>query len=154
MQDDTIDPLSGTPRTSGSEGNGGGVLDAIRAGLAESPQIVNLIAASLRSCAGGLRLGQSGPALDTLGQAVGNLALLAELVTSLRNGLARLNLDSAPIASWHSCTETFRGVVEALERRDWVLLSDLIDYELCPMLEETQKEMAALRERLEDVAAR
>jgi hypothetical protein len=124
------------------------ILVAIRAGLEESPQTVNLIAASLRSCAGGLRMGQSGPALETLGQAVGNLTLLAELVSGIRTGLARLNLVGAPLASWDACAGTFKGVVDTLERRDWVLLADLIEYELCPALDETEKEMAALRERL------
>jgi len=145
-------PLPVNPPMPCAEGNSSAILAAIRAGLAESPETVNLIAASLRSCAGGLRLGQSGRALETLGQAVGNLTLLAELVSGLRSGLARLNLDSAPLASWDSCAEIFKGVVDALERRDWVLLSDLIEYELCPTLEETEREMTALRERLTGIA--
>ena len=59
-----------------------------------------------------------------------------------------MNLDGVHLASWDACAGTFKGVVDALERRDWILLSDLIEYELCPALDETEKEMVALRERL------
>jgi hypothetical protein len=146
------DPVPGTISKPVGRANGAEVLTAIRNGLAEGPQTVNLIAATLRDCAAGLRLCPSAHALERLGEAVGNLALLAELVSGLRSGLALLNLDSAPLTGWDSCAATFTGVVDALERRDWVLLSDLIEYELCPTLDETERGMSALHERLAGIA--
>jgi spore maturation protein CgeB len=39
-------------------------------------------------------------------------------------------------------------MVSALENRDWVTLSDMIQYELCPMLEETQKSASDMADKL------
>jgi hypothetical protein len=83
-----------------------------------------------------------------LTQAIGNLALLSEFIGELRRGLQRLRVTVDVFPAWNDARDVFQGMVSALESRDWVTLSDMIEYELSPMLEETQKCASDLAERL------
>jgi hypothetical protein len=124
------------------------VLAAVRAGLEEAPATVRQLGGSLERCAAELRLGQPSAALAALTSAIGNLAVLAEFIVELRKGLETLGVNESGLKSWDGCRDAFREIVNALEKRDWVFLSDLIEYELCPALEQTGNGMSCLAERL------
>lgn len=129
------------------------LLDAVRNGLAEGAGVVAELKNSLKSCSDNLRIGQSAQALGELTQAIGNLALLSEFIGELERGLKGLRVTGDVFPAWNDAREAFQGMVSALENRDWVVLSDMIQYELCPMLEETQKCASDLAEKLGTGAA-
>jgi hypothetical protein len=124
------------------------LLDAVKSGLAEGARVVAELNCSLKSCADNLRIGQSAQVMAELTQAIGNLALLSEFIGELRRGLQRLRVTVDVFPAWNDARDVFQGMVSALESRDWVTLSDMIEYELSPMLEETQKCASDLAERL------
>ena len=124
------------------------MLNAVRKALAEGSESVKALECTFKRCAGGLRLGEPSQTLGELTDAIGNLALLAELVGQLRSGLLVLRVEGTPFSRWQASAEAFQGMVTALEGKDWVFLSDLLEYEICPLMQETEKEMSLLSEQL------
>jgi hypothetical protein len=51
-------------------------------------------------------------------------------------------------ASLEKSVDLFREMNAAMERKDWVSLADLIQYELSPLLEEGRKEFTVVRDLL------
>ncbi len=127
------------------------VLTIIRKALADSSGHINALECTFRRCACNLRVGASSQTLRELTDAIANLALLAELVGQLRSGLLAAKMGGAFFSRWQgpASAEAFQGIVTALEGKDWVFLADLLEYEISPLMAETQKEMSLLSERLE-----
>ncbi|NWG10097.1 MAG: hypothetical protein HXX80_07345 [Nitrososphaerales archaeon] len=125
--------------------------NALRRALAEGSENVRALEGSFRRCVSNLRLGGSGQNLAELSDAIASLALLTELVGQLRTGLLVTDLEARPFSMWQipSSAEAFQGLVKALEEKDWVFLADLLEYEICPLMLETDKEMSQLSKRLE-----
>ena len=127
------------------------VLTTVRKALADGSESVKALECTFRRCACSLRVGATSQTLRDLTEAIANLALLAELVGQLRNGLLAAKVEGAPFSNWQgsASTEAFQGLVAALEGKDWVFLADLLEFEICPLMAETEREMSLLGERLE-----
>ncbi len=54
-------------------------------------------------------------------------------------------------ACWDNSLGIFREMLSAFETRDWVTLSDLIQYELPPLFEEGKKGLSEISERLLEI---
>ncbi len=130
------------------------VLTTVRKALADGSGSVKALERTFSRCAGSLRVGVSSQTLRELTDAMANLALLAELVGQLRNGLLVAKVEGAPFSRWQgpASAEAFQGIVTALEGKDWIFLADLLEYEICPLMAETQTEMSLLSQRLDACA--
>jgi len=122
------------------------ILNTIRKALVEGSESVRALEMTLKRCATSLRVGEPGPVLGELTDAIANLALVTELVGQLRKGLLASKMEGTPFSRWQASasTEAFQGIVAALEGKDWVFLSDLLEYEICPLMAETGREMSLL----------
>ncbi|GEM_PF-3374717 len=121
------------------------LLDAVEKGLAEGAGVAAELRDSLLRSVDEIRLGGpgQGQAMARFTQALENLTLMTDLVRELRKGLHCLGIEANPFSAWDHAGEGLAAMVSALENRDWILLADTIQYELCPLLEETEKRAGA-----------
>jgi len=120
----------------------------VRHALTEGAGTLEHLQEALRQCAESLRLGDPGGTATDLREVIGHLVILSEFIDQVRKGLRALQVDGTPFEAWSRSVDVFQQMVSAMESRDWVTLSDLIEYELHPRLDETRHEMLALTARL------
>lgn len=90
------------------------------------PRMVN----GCREITNNLQVGNEATALSQMPQFVEGLQWIFEAITGIqKNGLLH-EID------FGSLQEYFNGVVNSLEIKDYVLLADLLEYEIAPVLEE------------------
>lgn len=109
---------------------------------------VGHIGDGLLDCANRLRSEQTEEIFTALSSGIDNLSQLIALVKELRTGLTQLDISVEPLSVWDKSLGTFQEMVSAFERRDWITLSDLIQYELHPLLMEARKGLFSLKETL------
>jgi hypothetical protein len=126
------------------------ILDTVCQALVRGAESAEALEKTLKRCAANLRVGQSSEVLGELTDAIANLALITELVGQLRRGLLASNMEGAPLSRWQTpaSAQAFQEIVTALEAGDWVFLSDLLEYEICPLVTETGAEMSLLLDDL------
>lgn len=123
----------------------------IREGIEAALSVVGEIDAGLLDCSKRLRLDPSSETLSALSLGIGNLGDLVDLVQEIRKGVDHLESRPVPadaFASLEKSGDLFREMQAALERKDWVSLADLIQYEISPILGEGKKEFAAVLDLL------
>lgn len=123
----------------------------IRDGIEAAISVVGRIDADLLDCSKRLRVEPANETFTALSQGIGNLGDLVALVQEIRKGVGHLESRPVPadaFSSLEKSVDLFREMQAAMERKDWVSLADLIQYELSPLLEEGKKEFAAARDLL------
>lgn len=123
----------------------------IREGIEAAISVVGRIDSDLLDCSKRLRVEPANETFTALSQGIGNLGDLVALVQEIRKGVDHLESRPVPadaFSSLEKSVDLFREMQAAMERKDWVSLADLIQYELSPLLGEGKKEFAAARDLL------
>ncbi|NOZ26202.1 MAG: hypothetical protein GXO94_08965 [Nitrospirae bacterium] len=129
------------------------LVGAIQKGIAETDGVVTEIGEKLLDCVNLLRTEQSDDVFMALSEGIKNLDYLMEFVREVRKGVEHLRLrgydiSMEPFACWDDSLDIFKEMLSAFESKDWVTLSDLIQYELPQILGEGRQGLSAIRDRL------
>jgi len=127
------------------------LLARIRDGVEAAISVVGEIDAGLLDCSKQLRVDPSNETFTVLSAGVTNLGDLIALVEEIRKGvahLASLPVPEGAFSALDKSVDLFREMQAAMERKDWISLADLIQYELSPILGEGKKEFAVVRDLL------
>ena len=132
------------------------LVKAIQKGIAEADDIVTEIGEGLLECVNLLRTEQSDRVFMALSEGLKNLNHLMDFIREVRKGIEHLrhkgyDIPMEPFACWDNSLDIFKEMLSAFETRDWVTLSDLIQYELPPLFEEGRKGLSEIRERLQEI---
>ncbi len=129
------------------------LVKAIQTGIAASEEVVGEIGERLLDCVNLLRTEQSDKVFMDLSEGIGNLYHLLEFVREVRRGMEHLSsrgydVSMEPFKCWDNSLDIFREMLSAFENKDWVTLSDLIQYELPLILEDGRKGLSEIQEGL------
>lgn len=128
------------------------LLIAIKGSMGDGRDVVNRLNNFFRDCVNKLRVEQSQEVLLQLTEAIENLQYFIEFASELKNGIAcfdNFGMIDDPISSEDSGVQIFRDLLSAMENQDWVMLADLVEYELSPLLTKEDEWMGMLKEKLE-----
>jgi hypothetical protein len=123
------------------------ILEGVEAAIS----VMGEIDAGLLDCSKRLRVDPSNETFSMLSSGVTNLGDLLALVQEIQKGVSHLESLPVPVdafASLEKSVDLFREMQASMERKDWISLADLIQYELSPILGEGKKEFAAVRDLL------
>lgn len=124
------------------------LLNAVKNSLKDAEEIVDEIGNRFMECARLLRIEQSEKVFNDLSIGMDNLRHLNDFIKELKNGLEHLGASTEPLAYWDRSIGMFKEMLSAFEKKDWINLADLIQYELDPILAEGRKGFAELKEKL------
>ncbi|GMT48352.1 MAG: hypothetical protein IEMM0007_1918 [bacterium] len=132
------------------------LVKAVQKGITETDEIVTEIGDRLLDCVNLLRTDQSERVFMALSEEIKNLNQLMDFIREVRKGVEHLRLKGydismEPFACWDNSLDIFREMLSAFETKDWVTLSDLIQYELPPLFEEGKKGLFEIKERLQEI---
>ncbi len=132
------------------------LMKAVRTGITEADKIVTEIGDRLLDCVNLLRTEQSDRVFVELSEGIKNLNHLIDFIREVKKGIEHLrfkgyDISMEPFACWDNSLDIFREMLSAFETRDWVTLSDLIQYELPPLFEEGKKGLSEIKERLQEI---
>ncbi|MBI5183961.1 MAG: hypothetical protein HY999_06315 [Nitrospinae bacterium] len=130
------------------------VVDAIKNGLTEANDIIKEIGNKMMDCANLLRVEQSYSLFTAFSEIIKNLSDFMEFIKEVRRGVEHLNLKGynvsmEPLLYWDRSLNLFKETLSAFESQDWITLSDLMQYELHPLLLEGEKGLSDLKESLQ-----
>jgi len=126
--------------------------DALIKGISEVTGIIKEIEKGLVECANLFRIEQSDKVLNLFIEKTENLNLLFEFIRQLRAGITNLNdpkLSTELLLCWDRANSILKEMVSSFENKDWITLSDLIQYELNPLLLEGEEKLSQLMEGLQ-----
>ncbi len=118
-------------------------------GISDAIGIVKEIEKEMMDCANLLRVQQSDRIFGLFSEGINNLNHLFEFIKELKAGMAHLkgiNVPAEALLCWDGAHSIFKDMLSAFENKDWVTLSDLIQYELSPLLLESEKGLSDLKE--------
>lgn len=127
------------------------LVNVLKEGLDDAVWSAGSIGNRLLESSDRLRIDHDEGTFRMLSEEIGNLGCLVDLVDGLRKGANCLQTSSVGpdlFGSWGRSLALFQEMLSALERKDWILLADLIRYELRPVLEKGEMELAAFRKSL------
>jgi len=130
------------------------VINTIKRGLVEAQDIMREIETGLMNSANQLRVEQHEEIFTALSISMNDLYHLMNFIDEVRKGIEHLKsreyeVSSEPLSCWDKSVDIFHEMLSAFERKDWVTLSDLIEYELQPLLSEGKRGLVELKERLD-----
>jgi hypothetical protein len=128
------------------------LLTAIKGSMGDGRDVINRLNDFFRDCVNKLRVEESKEVLLQLAEAIENLQYFIEFASELKNGMAcfdNFGMNDDPISSENSGVQIFRDLLSAMENQDWVMLADLVEYELSPLLTNEDEWMGKLKEKLE-----
>ncbi len=111
---------------------------ALKDGIGEVEELMGEIKERLLQAAEGLRVEQDGEAFQRLSGGIENLRDLIDFFEQVKEGLTCLGDPSIPqerLLCWDRSVELFQEMLSAFERKDWITVADIIEYELKPVLE-------------------
>jgi len=98
-----------------------------------------------------LRMEESENVFINLTQNIQDLECFLEFFSELREGLRYFDgfgLPPDPVSSQGAGLNLFQEMHSALESKDWIMLSDLIEYELSPLLLKEDEWLGSLNEKV------
>lgn len=98
-----------------------------------------------------LRMEESESVFVNLTQNIQDLDCFMGFITGLTDGMSYFDgfgLPTDPISSHGAGLNLFKEMNSALESKDWIMLSDLIEYELSPLLLKEDEWLGSLNEKL------
>ena len=129
--------------------------EAIMKSLDDIPEIIDELDDSLGRTAAALRIGQDEEVFGRLSQGLDGLKYLVQYIGELTNGLKHLEgcgqevpVDS--ISCWERSEGLFKEMLACFESEDWVSVSDMIEYEIRPLLKEGRQGLVAVRDGLDN----
>jgi hypothetical protein len=128
------------------------LLIAIKGSMDDGRDVVNRLNNYFMDCVNKLRVEQSQEVLLQLTEAIENLQYFVEFAFELKNGIAcfdNFGMNDDPISSENAGVQIFRDLLSAMENQDWVMLADLVEYELSPLLKSEDEWFGLLQNKLE-----
>ncbi len=113
------------------------ILQAIKNSVGDARHVVKELAEVFTERIQPLRLEESESVFNDLTQNIYDLQGLMEFIMELKNGMnyfEGFGLPADPITSDGSGLALFNEMHTSMESKDWVMLADLIEYELSPLL--------------------
>ena len=98
-----------------------------------------------------LRLEESERVFLNLSQNIQELDCFIDFITKLKEGMRyyeNFGLMADPLLSQNTGLVIFREMHSALESKDWIMLADLIEYELSPLLIREDEWLGDLNEKI------
>ena len=126
---------------------------AIKNSIGDARQVVQELADVFTERIQPLRLEESEAVFNDLTQNIYDLQGLMEFLKELKEGMdfyEGFSLPTDPISSNNNGLNLFKEMLASMESRDWVMLADLIEYELSPMLMNQSEWLGKLDEKLEN----
>ena len=130
------------------------LLAAIKNSITDARQVVQELAQVFTKSIQPLRLEESEAVFNDLSQNIYDLQGLMEFLSELKNGMdfyEGFSLPTDPISSNDNGLNLFKEMLTSMESRDWIMLADLIEYELSPMLMNQSEWLGKLDEKLENI---
>ncbi len=129
------------------------LLAAIKNSISDARQVVKELAEVFAERIQPLRLEESEAVFNDLTQNICDLQGLMEFLTELKDGMhyfEGFELPSDPISSKEEGLKLFKEMLASMESKDWIMLADLIEYELSPLLVQEEEWLGKLDEKLVD----
>jgi len=127
------------------------LLAVIKNCIGDARQVVKELAQVFAERIQPLRLEESENVFNDLTQNIYDLQGLMEFISELKDGMhyyKGFGLPSDPISSNHNGLNLFNEMLTSMESRDWIMLADLIEYELSPLLMKEDEWLGKLDEKL------
>ena len=129
------------------------LLAAIKNSISDAREVVKELAKVLSERIQPLRLEESEEVFNDLTQNICDLQGLMEFLSELQDGMdyfEGFGLPSDPISSNEEGLKLFREILASMESKDWIMVADLIEYELSPLLIQEEEWLGKLDEKLAD----
>lgn len=122
----------------------------------QASQLVKEISDRVMNCATSLRIEQSEKTFRQVSEEIKNLASLMEFVSEVKKGLTFLTskgyeISMEPFSCWEKSLDIFDEMLSAFRNEDWVIVSDLLQYEICPLLEDGGKSFLEITQSLNNL---
>jgi hypothetical protein len=129
------------------------LLAAIKNSISDARQVIKELAEVFAERIQPLRLEESEAVFNDLTQNICDLQGLMNFLTELKDGMhyfEGFGLPSDPISSNEAGLKLFKEMLASMESKDWIMLADLIEYELSPLLVQEEEWLGKLDEKLVD----
>lgn len=126
---------------------GSEIITAIKNSIDDARDTVRQLDGQFLENARTLRIEESKEVFMSLEQNITDLQHFMEYISVLNNGLNQIGgigLPVDPISRNNTGIGLFEEMNSALESKDWVVLSDIIEYELAPLLQSEDKWLGEL----------
>ncbi len=127
------------------------IFNAIRNSIPDARYSARKLAEAFTENIKPLRMEESEHMFVNLSQNIQELDYFLDFITQLREGMRYFdgfNLPADPISSEGAGLSLFQEMHAALESKDWIMLSDLIEYELSPLLLKQEQWLGSLYEKI------
>lgn len=127
------------------------LFSAIKNSIGDARQVVKELAQVFTERIQPLRLEESEKVFNDLTQNIYDLQGLMEFISELKDGMnfyEDFGLPADPISSNDDGLKLFKEMHASMESRDWVMLADLIEYELSPLLLKEDEWLGKLDDKL------
>ena len=111
----------------------GAITESIRDARFSAQKLVEVFNENMQS----LRIEENDSVFENLTQCIEQLQYFMEFVNELKIGISYFDsfgLPEDPISDGSAGIKLFQEMNSAFESKDWIMLSDLIEYELSPLL--------------------
>lgn len=128
------------------------VFHAVKNSIRDARESIKKLAAFFTDTVRHMRVEESEDVFQSLVRNIGDLECFVEFMGELRGALTYyggFGMPPDPLSSPGAGINLFQEMHGSLESRDWVLLSDLIEYELCPVLMQEDAWLGDLDERMQ-----
>lgn len=127
------------------------LFNAIRNSIADARYSAKKLAEVFTENIQPLRMEESESVFVNLTQNIQELDCFMGFITELREGMRYFDgfgLPPDPISSQGAGLNLFQEMHSALESKDWIMLSDLIEYELSPLLLKQDEWLGSLNDKI------
>ncbi len=127
------------------------LLEAVIQAIVQGRGHIKALLKELEKCVQLLRVEPSRGTFTTVSNNIESLRALMEFGEELRSGLTRLagaDLVVESILPKGDFLNVFQAMMAGFESRDWVTLADLIQYELLPLVQRSEEDLALLEAKL------
>jgi len=127
------------------------LLKVIKGSISDARDTIQKLAQAFKDNVLQIRVEQTENVLYQLTLSIENLQNVMEFMEKLREGIKffkDFGLPADPITDQGTGIHLFGEINTAIETNDWIMLSDLIEYELAPLLTREDEWMGLLEEKL------
>ena len=132
------------------------IFNAIRDSIGDARYAAKKLAELFTDTIQPLRLEESEHVFVNLTQNIQELDCFIDFIATLKEGMGyyeNFGLMADPLLSHNAGIDIFREMHSALESKDWIMLADIIEYELSPLLIREDEWLGALNEKIVKVDA-
>lgn len=129
----------------------GTLLAAIQGSIEDARNTVQSLNQAFRDNVRSLRLDQNEAVFTAMVQNIRDLQCLLDFIKELQGGIRffdNFGLPQDPVSARNFASALFEEMNDAFTVSDWVIISDLIEYELSPLLDDEDQWLVQLQEKL------